>query len=254
MTINKFKLLNVEINNISTDDLLAELDEGVLLTPNIDHMVCLQKDQSFYNCYKNAQFVVCDSRIIYLLTRIFSPSAPLKEQIAGSDFFPKFCSYHAEKNDGTKIFLLGGTPESVEVAKTNINTRTNSDIIAGTYSPPFGFESSDQENRKIYELIKASGANVLAVGVGAPKQEKWIQNHRQNLPSIAIFMGIGATIEFESGNLKRSPKWMTHFGLEWAYRLMQEPGRLAKRYLVKDTVFFWMLVKQKAGLYKNPWA
>lgn len=250
---NTIDILNVQIDNLTTEELLEQLDHGLLVTPNIDHLIKLQKDPAFYDCYQQASYVVCDSRIIYLLSKLLFPKRSLRAQITGSDFFPRFCAYHSEKRDGTRVFLLGGTDASVQQAAHNINTRNQNSIVVGSYSPPFGFEQSEEETSRIIERVNQSGANVLAVGVGAPKQEKWICTHRHRFTHVKIFMAIGATIEFESGNLKRAPQWMTRIGLEWLYRLGQEPGRLAKRYLVEDMPFLWLLVKQRLGLYRNPW-
>ncbi|NER31345.1 MAG: WecB/TagA/CpsF family glycosyltransferase, partial [Symploca sp. SIO1C4] len=87
-------------------------------------------------------------------------------------------------------------------------------------------------------------------GVGAPKQEKWICKYKSKLPQIKIFMAIGATIDFEAGNINRAPKWVSEVGMEWLYRLLSEPQRLWKRYLVDDPLFFWLILKQKLKLYK----
>lgn len=249
----KVKLLNVEMDNLTMEELLQQFQQGLLVTPNIDHLIKLQKDQEFYQCYQQAAYTVCDSRILYLLSRILFPGNPLRAQITGSDFFPAFCEYHAKKQTGARVFLLGGTDESVQVAKDNINGRTNSQVIIGGYSPPFGFEKSEAETNKIIELIRNSGADTLAIGVGAPKQEKWVCTHREKMPEINRYLAIGATIEFESGNLQRAPKWMTRVGLEWLFRLSQEPKRLAKRYLVEDMPVFFLLIKQRMGAYQNPW-
>lgn len=94
-------------------------------------------------------------------------------------------------------------------------------------------------------MIQRSGANVLVVGVGAPKQEIWITQHRSRLPNIAIFLAVGAAIDFEAGNKPRSPEWMSQYGVEWLHRLASEPGRLWKRYLLEDMPFFGLLLKQK---------
>lgn len=249
----KVKILNVEFDNITCQELLQKFDEGILVTPNIDHMMKLQHHERFYHCYQQARFAVCDSRIIFLLTKLMFPKTALKEQITGSDFFPAFCRYHAAKSSDVRIFLLGGSTESVAIAAQNINRKTNSNIVTGYYSPPFGFERSEQENAKIFEAIKASGANCLAVGVGAPKQELWICEHKHAMPDVKKYLAIGATIEFESGNLRRAPAWMTRLGLEWLYRMSQEPKRLGRRYLIEDVPFFLLLLKQRLGLYKNPW-
>lgn len=245
-------VLNCPIHNLTQQELLEQLVEGVVVTPNIDHLMRLQSDKEFYQHYLKADYRVCDSRIIYLLCKIFYPKNSLKAQITGSDLFPAFCQHH--KHTANKhIFLLGGTPESVVAAANKINATTGRDIINGFYSPPFGFEKASQEQAKIIQLINQSGANVLAVGVGSPKQERWIFANKHLLPNIKIHFAIGATIEFQSGSLKRSPKWMTTLGLEWLYRLSQEPKRLAKRYLVDDLPFLWLYTKQRLGRYKNPW-
>lgn len=253
MATVKVKMLNVEMDNLSTEELLQQYQEGLLVTPNIDHLIKLQKDHDFYQCYQQAAYTVCDSRILYLLSRVLFPGNALRAQITGSDFFPAFCEHHSRNQHGAKVFLLGGTPESVETAKSKINQRTASQIIVGAYSPPFGFERSEEETARIIELIRNSGADTLAIGVGAPKQEKWICTHKHKMPEIKRYLAIGATIEFESGNLQRAPKWMTQMGLEWLFRLSQEPKRLAKRYLVEDMPVFFLLFKQRLGIYKDPW-
>lgn len=252
MQFAKSTILNVTFDNITQTELLENLTEGVVVTPNIDHLMKLQKDKSFYDCYQQADFTVCDSRIIYALSRLLFSKTALKEQITGSDFFPAFCEFH-KNNPTTTIFLLGGTEDSVIQAQDNINKRESRTIVTGAYSPPFGFESSDEENKKIIELINNSQATVLAIGVGAPKQEKWVFEHKDSLKKIKIHLAIGATIEFEAGNLTRAPKWMTKSGTEWLYRMFQEPKRLIRRYLLEDMPFFSLLIKQRLGHYKNPW-
>lgn len=252
MTSNTSTLLNVKFDNITIDELLEQLDEGIVVTPNIDHLMKLQKDRDFYQCYQQADFTVCDSRIIYGLSKIFFPKQALRAQITGSDFFPAFCNYHKD-NPKISIFLMGGTEESVVHAANNIDQRAGREIVKGAYSPPFGFEKDEKETQRIIDLINQSEATVLAIGVGAPKQEKWLMAHKEKITHVKIMLAIGATIEFESGNLSRAPKWMTKLGAEWFYRMCQEPKRLIRRYLIEDMPFFYLLIKQRLGIYRNPW-
>ena len=154
MTNETVRILNSDIHNITQNDLLNTLKKGIVVTPNIDHMMRLQKDEAFYQLYQKADYRVCDSRIIYLLCRLLFPSNALKEQITGSDFFPAFCQFHKNNLD-THIFLLGGSENSVVQAKDNINQKTGREIVSGYYSPPFGFEHSDEESRLIKEKIEA---------------------------------------------------------------------------------------------------
>lgn len=236
------KILNVEIDNLSEAELLEKLDYGVVFTPNVDHILLLHNDQDFAEVYEQADYKLCDSKILYFVSRFLG--TPIREKISGSDFFPAFCNYHKD-NEAIKIFLLGAKEGVAKQAQENLNAKIGRTIVVGAHSPSFGFEKNEQESLEIIEIIKNSGANVLAVGVGAPKQEKWISKHKEQLPNIKIFLAIGATIDFEAGNKKRSPKWMTESGLEWLHRLFSEPKRLWKRYLIGGPLFLWLIIKQK---------
>ena len=242
--MDRIKILNVEIDNISQDELLKRLDKGVLLTPNVDDLMKHQRDEVFHKCALNADFVVCDSKIVFLAAKFLG--TPLKEAIPGSSFFPAYCDYH--KNDDTKIFLLGAKEGVADIAKEKINKRIGRDIVVGTYSPPFGFEKDEKECTHIVDILKETSANVILVGLGNPKQTKWIFKYRDQLPNIDVFLALGATIDFEAGNIKRAPKWMADHGLEWLFRITQDPKRMAKRYLVDDRKILSMAIKYKKQL------
>ncbi len=240
-------ILNVSIDNLSLLELLKKLKVGgVVFTPNIDHIMKLQKDRSFYQIYHQADYRVCDSQLLMLAARFLGQ--PIKEKISGSDLFPAFYK-HYQHDEDIKIFLLGGAEGAAEMARQKINAKVGREIIIDSYCPPFGFEKDEAECAKIIQLINNSGATVLAVGVGAPKQEKWINNYKSCLNNIRTFFAIGATIEFEADYRSRSPKWISKAGLEWLYRLIQEPKRLWKRYLLEDIPFFFLILKQKLNLY-----
>lgn len=245
--LRKTKILNIEIDNISSSQLLQQIKKGgVLLTPNVDHLVRVQRDADFCRLYGKADYVVCDSKIVYWASIFLGDR--LKEKISGSDFFPLF--YRHYRNDPKMtIFLLGGTETSVQQAKDNINRKVGRSMVIGTYSPPFGFENDPVECKKIIDLINQSGANVLTMGVGSPKQEKWIFKHKNRLENVEIFLPIGQTINFEAGSTKRAPKWMSSAGLEWFYRMMFEPKRLWRRYLIDGMPFFLLVLLQKINLY-----
>lgn len=138
-------------------------------------------------------------------------------------------------------------------AQKRINEKVGNEIIIGAYSPSYGFEKKPEEIEAIYKMINESDANVVLVGVGAPKQEKFITNHREQMPNIKVWMALGATIDFEAGNIKRAPKFFQVLALEWLYRMFCEPKRMFKRYICDDLKFFWYLFKQIIGKYKNPW-
>lgn len=242
------KILNVAIDKLATKELLERLrDGGVVFTPNVDHLVKLQKDPDFLDVYSQADYIVCDSRVLMYVSHFLGNS--IQEKISGSDLFPAFYDYY--KNDESmKIFMLGAAEGVAEQARQNINAKVGRNIVVAAHSPSYGFEKNEAECQKIIQLINESDATVLAVGVGAPKQEKWICKYRNQLKKIKIFLAIGATIDFEAGSSQRSPKWMSRIGLEWLYRLMQEPKRLWKRYLVESLPFFGLILRQKFHLYR----
>ena len=137
-------------------------------------------------------------------------------------------------------------------AMGNINHKVGREMVVGAYSPSWGFEKKPQENTRIYDMINASGANVVLVGVGCPKQEKWIFAHKNNMPGVDIWMALGATIDFKAGNIRRAPKIFQKLYLEWFYRFLMEPKRMFRRYFVDDMLFFYYFAKQLLGIYKNP--
>lgn len=251
--MRKVNLLNVSINNMTMLELLEQLRQGgVVFTPNVDHVMKLQVDVEFYDVYQNADYRVCDSQVLKYVSWFLG--TPIQEKISGSDLFPAFYEYY-QKDESIKIFLLGGhTREIAETARRKINQKLGREMIVESYSPPFGFEKSAAECQKIVAKINNSGATVLALGVGSPKQELWIAKYRHQLENVKIFFAIGATINFEAGGVQRSPKWMSEIGLEWLYRLLMEPRRLWKRYVLSAVPFLWLIVKQKLHLYKNPWS
>ncbi|MBR6124497.1 WecB/TagA/CpsF family glycosyltransferase [Candidatus Saccharibacteria bacterium] len=245
------RLLNTRIDNLTTQELLERLDKGVLVTPNVDDIMKHQHDEEFHRMADQAEFSVCDSKIVMLAAKL--RGLPLKESIPGSSFFPQYCDYHA-KDENIKIFLLGAKEGVGLKAMDRINQRIGRKIIVGAYSPPFGFEKNETECENILKILNESTANVVLVGLGNPKQTKWIYKYKNRLPNIDVFMALGATIDFEAGNVKRAPKIIQKFALEWFYRFIQEPRRLWHRYFIEDLPFFILLIKQMLGLYKDPWA
>lgn len=241
MSFPKIQILNINIQSISQQELLANLKKGVLITPNVDHLVKLQKDNEFYDVYQKAEWVVCDSKILYILSKLLKN--PLPEAIPGSSFFTAFYEYHKD-DPNCKIFLLGAAEGIAVKAMERINQKVGRNIIVGAHSPSYGFEKKPEECEELIRIVNESGANVVLVGVGAPKQEKWIMKYRNRMPKVDIFMGLGATIDFEAGTLKRAPKLWQKIGMEWLYRCLKEPKRLFKRYFIDDMKFFYYFTLQ----------
>lgn len=239
------RVLDVELHDVSRAELLAQLRAGVLVTPNVDIVMRAARDAGFRALLAGADYRICDSQIVLAAARFLG--TPLREKISGSDLLGEFCRHHRD-DPSVRVFLLGGGPGVAEAARRRINVREGRDIVVAAHSPSYGFDADAAECDAIVARIRASGATVLAVGVGSPRQERWIVAHRQALPGVQLFMAVGATLDFEAGRVPRAPVWMRRAGLEWAARLWREPRRLWRRYLVDDLPFFWELLRQRLGL------
>ena len=248
--IAKVNILDVEIDNLSRDELLQRLalKGGVVVTPNVDHLMKLRHDTEFQKVYEIADYRVCDSKLLMFAASFLG--TPLCDKISGSDLLPWFCDYHRDHPE-VKIYMLGAAPGVAKLAQQRINARIGRDIIVEAHSPSFGFEKNPEECEAIIERIQASSANVLVVGVGAPKQEKWIVKHKDAMPNITTFLAVGAAIDFEAGHKPRSPQFVTELGLEWLHRTMSEPKRLWRRYLIEDMPFFGLVFQQWLAARRN---
>lgn len=248
-TTSTYRLLNIDIDDLSMDTFLQQYQKGIVVTPNVDHMMKLQRDAGFYESYRKADYVVLDSRVILYLLRLFG--VRMQGVIPGSELLPAFCHYHKD-NKQIRMFLLGGMNGVAQTAAQNINHQAGRKLVVDAYSPSMGFEKKPDEKQQIIERINTSKANVLVIGVGAPKQEKWLLQHWSEMPYVKMGMALGAALDFVAGNKKRAPRWMQKLGLEWLFRFILEPSRMGKRYFVDDLPFFWLLLKQMRGRYQNP--
>lgn len=232
----RIKFIYTDIDNLTMAETLNEIDKLIqkkncsyVVTPNVDHIVRLEKDEELQKVYKNASLILTDGKPLIWISKWYK--TPIKEKISGSDLFPRVCQLAANKN--YTMYLLGAAEGVADTAARNLMKKYPGLNIVGTYSPPFGFEKNEQEMNKIKTQIQDVHPDILIVGLGCPKQEKFMYYHCKEL-GVPISFGLGASIDFEAGNIKRAPKWMSNHGLEWLYRFSKEPKRLFKRYFVDD--------------------
>ena len=236
---NKVKIANIFIDNLSFDDalnnilkLISRNNKSYVITSNVDHIVNLQEDSYFQHIYKNAGLIVPDGMPLIWASKILKNT--LKSRVTGSDLLPALCQKSVKH--GYKIFLLGGRPKAAKIAEKKLVKRFPNLKICGSYCPPFGFEKNNYNN-KIIKIICDAKPDILFVGLGSPKQEKWIYNNKDIL-NVPVSIGVGASIDFNAGIIKRAPLFLQKAGFEWFWRLLMEPKKLWKRYLVKDLAFF----------------
>lgn len=244
----RINICGVEIDKYSFEEVVARIVNHVLLkgkpeyvvTPNAMHILTLQKDAYFREIYRNSFLVVPDG--VSLLWAAKFLRTPLNGRVNGTDLFEELCAVAAKK--GLKVFLLGGRPGAAEKAKQTLKARHTNLSIVGTYCPPYGFESQPEELKLINSKIKAVSPDILFVGLGAPKQEKWIASNYLDL-GVPISIGIGVSFELVADMVRRAPVWMQKTGLEWLFRLLVEPSRLWKRYILGNPTFIWLVLKQR---------
>ena len=234
--MSRIKFMNTEVDNLTMDEALDRIDELIqenrsayVVTPNVDHLVQLERGGELTEVYKHADLILTDGKPLIWISKWYG--TPIKEKISGSDLFPRLCALAANKR--YKMYFLGAAEGVAAKAAENLEKRFSGLQVAGTYSPPFGFEKDEAEMEKIKRQIKDVKPHILIVGLGCPKQELFILHHRKEL-GVPISLGLGASLDFEAGNIKRAPKWMADHGLEWLFRITQDPKRMAKRYLVDD--------------------
>jgi N-acetylglucosaminyldiphosphoundecaprenol N-acetyl-beta-D-mannosaminyltransferase len=247
----RVRLLNVEVDDLTMDELVESFREGLLLTLHVDMIMKLQKDREFYEVLPQFDVVTCDSQILVAAARLLG--TPLKGRVSGSDFFPRFYTKHLHDPSIT-MFLCGGTPGVAEIAARNLNEKAGRRMVVGTDAPPFDYDRRPGEVDRMVERIDASGATVLVVGLGAGRQEKFIVQNRARLPKVRAFLPLGGTLDYEARTLPRPPAWVTDAGLEWLYRLLREPRQRWRRYLVHQPPVLWHLLRQRLGLYRDPFA
>jgi exopolysaccharide biosynthesis WecB/TagA/CpsF family protein len=249
--LKKVPMLNAYVHDIAMDDLVANFTQGAMLTLHVDMIMKLQQDREFYDIIDKFDVITCDSQIMYFATKFLG--TPVRERVSGSDYFPKFYMQHKDNPDIT-VFLCGGKPGVADKAAEKINAKTGRKFIVGTDAPSFDFDKDPAEIARMIAAINESGATVCLVGLAGGRQEKFIMKYRDQMQGIKLWLPLGGTIDYESGGFERPPVWITEWGFEWLYRLIKEPRARFHRYVVHEPPFLWAILKQKLGIYRDPFA
>ena len=246
-------LLGVAFDNVTLGETVGRIEEMIVsrrshyvVTANVDFLVQARRDLELQRILLNAPLVLCDGTPLVWASRLFGN--PLPERVAGSDVVPELIRVAAKKH--YRLFFLGTTEEANTRAVARLRAQFP-DLEISHYSPPFRplLEMDDDE---IIRRIREAKPDLLFVAFGCPKAEKWIAMHYPTL-GVPVAIGVGGTIDFLAGRLKRAPLWMQRGGVEWIYRLCQEPRRLFKRY-ASDLWYFggamvrqWWTMKLRVG-------
>ena len=246
-----FKFAGVGFDKVNLYDAVKKLHSAVehnsmiqVCVTNVYSTVLMQKDAGFRKINNSAGLVVADGMPIVWLSKLMS--YPLPCRIAGSDLFFELCALASAK--GYTFYFLGSTEEGLNKIRVNLKVDFPDLKIAGMYSPPYRDQFSERENNDILRKINEIKPDVLWVGMTAPKQEKWIYHNLDQL-NIKAAIGVGAVFDFVAGTVQRAPVWMQKMGMEWLFRFIQEPRRMWKRYLIGNTIFIWLVLKELVKKY-----
>ena len=244
---NRIQFLNTYIDNLTfaeakekVDELIREGGYHYVVTPNSDIVVKMQDDPELKKICDNADLILTDGQIVVKISKYLGK--PIKERVCMTDFVWHVFDLAVEK--GYKVFLFGGKEEVLEKATENIKKRVPELQIVDSYSPPFGFEKDEKKLEEANERIRKSGADMLIVFLGCPKQEKFIAKNKDKY-QVPISITMGGCVDFIAGGVRRAPVWMQRAGLEWFFRFLQEPKRMWKRYFVDDMRIFKMVREYK---------
>lgn len=229
-----FRFSGLEFSNLTLRDaaiLLANVKakqkKWIVATPNVNHVMRARRDKSYYQLLTEMDVLFADGMPIVWASRLMGRGLP--ERVTGADLLPSISQVANEKK-GT-IFLAGGTSE-IELNKARDNIISSfSQLTVLTYFPRYGFEKSERESMALIQSIRDSSADVIFLGVGSPKQERWLIKYKKELPAGA-YIGCGMAIGFAAKTVRRSPKIFQKLGLEWIWRISQEPKRLFMRYIL----------------------
>lgn len=211
---------------------------------NVHSVVTASRDEGFGRVVREADLATPDGAPVAWILRRMGHAG--QERINGPDLMWLYCEY--AQSCAEPIFLYGGKETTLATLKAKLLAAFPSLKIAGSISPPFR-ALTPEEDAIIVEQINASGARVVFVSLGCPKQEFWMSEHRGRIG--AVMIGVGAAFDYHAGTIKRAPKWMQDNGLEWFFRLMSEPRRLWWRYFFSNTLFMFGAVKQLLGKNKR---
>jgi N-acetylglucosaminyldiphosphoundecaprenol N-acetyl-beta-D-mannosaminyltransferase len=253
-------ILGVPFDNITIAEAIQAIERMVasrqphyVVTANVDFLVQAHADIELRRILCEAHLVLCDGTPLVWASRLLGN--PLPERVAGADLVPLLIRVAAQKR--YRLFFLGATPDSAGRAVANLTALYPDLEIAGHYSPPFN-RLLEMDHGAIQRRILAAKPDILFVCLGCPKQEKWMAMHYRAL-GVPVTAGVGATMDFLAGHVKRAPAWMQRTGIEWLFRLKQEPRRLFRRYLKDLWVFgwcflaqWWQLGRQAPGFRERP--
>ncbi len=221
------------------DALITSGRGGTVYTPNVDHIVQAEDNPRFVDAYSRATLAIADGMPVVWASRL--AGEPLPEKVSGSDLVVPLLRRAAERK--WRDYVLGGLPGSGEAARDILERDIPGLQVVGVEAPMIAVSDPKEKHDGIVARIREARADLVLVALGAPKQE-YFSDAVVDRVRPAVLVGCGGTLDFIAGKVKRAPAWMSDNGLEWLYRLAQEPRRMWKRYLVRDPRFLFVVLRE----------
>ena len=245
--MTRYTILDMPIDRLAPDEFASrfvnsatEGSRGYVCVPNVHQCMEAYDKPDFKKVVQNADIVMSDSKVLQQFVRLKYGLPPI-EVLRGDQLTLAICRKASEM--GVSIALVGGKDEAILKRMVVAIERACPGLdVAFAWSPPFR-KLNDEEERAMIARLTASGAKIIFVGLGCPKQERWMATYRERIP--AMMIGVGAAFDFISGQVKAAPPWMHYAGLEWLNRLISEPRRLWKRYLTTSPRFIWLFLTRE---------
>lgn len=231
---------------VGSKDELAKIPEGKVLinTINAHSYNVARKDKLFAEALTKGDYLIPDGMSVVKACKWLHAKSQPKERIAGADLF-EFEMNKLNSKGGTAMFMGSSEKTLAKIVQQAAKVYPNLKVV--TYSPPYKPEFNDEDNKAIINAINTANPDLLWIGMTAPKQEKWTYSHWNDLHIHCHVGTIGAVFDFFAGNTKRAPQWWQEHGLEWLYRLIKEPRRMWRRYIIGNTVFLWHMLGEKVS-------
>lgn len=238
MELTTCNILGTEILVTDMEKSVALIEEHIdelrgkyICVGNVHTTVMAHDDAHYHKVQQDAAFVLPDGKPLSVYSRKHGFSGA--ERVTGPDLMLELFG----RDNGLRHYFYGSSEETLAMLREKLTARYPNLAIAGMVSPPFRALSNEEDEAAV-RAINDSGADIIWVGLGAPKQENWMYEHKDKVNGVMI--GVGAGFDYHAGNIKRAPAWMQKMSLEWLYRLMQDPKRLFKRYMVTNTRYLWL--------------
>lgn len=251
ITSRAFGILGVYVNAVQIPDVIDQMEQWIakgrachsIVFSTLHGIAEANKDSEYKNIVNCADLVVADGMPLVWLGRLHGHS--MRRRVYGPEVLEAFCR---DTGSAYRHFFYGGAPGVAAKLAARLE-KTFHIVVAGTCSPPFR-ELTAEEDTSLVQQVHNAAPDVLWVGLGAPKQERWMHEHRLRL-RVPVLLGVGAAFDYHSGRIWQAPKWMRENGLEWFFRLLMEPRRLGTRYLMKVPRAIWSISMEMLQVRKS---